>query len=305
MSTVRMQTTTLSPEGIDRSARLLKALGPRGGAIWAALSPDDATTLSVAVDNLAPDSREDSLAAEAFLRDAPSSSPNDAPVWSQLDALSPQALVALLNGERPQFIALALSKVRPETAARVLNAMPQKDASIAVQALLSAPATPSGVLAAFEAGLAEQIERVARSNDRGHGPVARLFDAMDSEAGRALLSTLESQRPGDAAQVRGLMFAFENLNALHAAGLQTLLANIDRNDLAVALKGASDEHRQPFLDNLTQRAGAALLEDIDALGPISAKRVDAARRAIAAIARDLISSGEIGPIDDPDQDLIE
>ena len=127
----------------------------------------------------------------------------------------------------------------------------------------------------------------------GHERVARIFDRLDPRSEQNFLAALENAEPGAGERVRALMFTFDDLATLDAGGLQTLLSAIDRNVLALALKGANPEVEQAFFANLTQRATQVLRDDVAALGPVRRSDVEAARNDIADMARAMIQRGDI------------
>jgi flagellar motor switch protein FliG len=89
------------------------------------------------------------------------------------------------------------------------------------------------------------------------------------------------------------MFTFEDLAKLDAGGVQTLLRAIDKSELSLALKGASDTLRQLFFSNMSERGGKLLKEEMAAMGPVRLKDVDAAQTRIVLLAKDLAGRGEI------------
>ena len=89
------------------------------------------------------------------------------------------------------------------------------------------------------------------------------------------------------------MFTFEDLQKIDATGAQTLLRNIDKDRLGLAMKGASDKIRDLFFSNMSERAGKILKEDMEAMGPVKLKDVDEAQMEIVTVAKDLADAGEI------------
>jgi flagellar motor switch protein FliG len=89
------------------------------------------------------------------------------------------------------------------------------------------------------------------------------------------------------------MFTFEDLSKLDPGGIQTLLRNVDKNKLAIAMKGASDALRDLFFTNMSERAAKILKEDMEAMGPVRLRDVDEAQMEIVNLAKDLAEAGEI------------
>ena len=120
------------------------------------------------------------------------------------------------------------------------------------------------------------------------------------------MSALEERSQIDAEQIKSLMFTFEELVNLSGEGLITLLNQLPRESLPLALKVASDRLRQAFLGAMSDRAGRILLDESDDLGPVRVKDVDIAQNEILIIAKDLVDRGEIDLIDQekPENEMI-
>ena len=105
-----------------------------------------------------------------------------------------------------------------------------------------------------------------------------------------------------AERIRALMFTFEDLNKLDPSGVQTLLRNVDKNRLALAMKGASDALRDLFFSNMSERAAKILREDMEAMGPVRLRDVDEAQMEMVNTAKDLAETGEIVLADSKGED---
>lgn len=291
--------------GTARAARLMRALGPDASALWAELTPAEVRMLSAAMDDMAEDPAADAeaarLFAEAAKRFSDAGRPGEAggvipggDVWRAMSALPAETLADLVRGERAQVTALILSRLGSEAAARVLRVLPSSQAVEAMRRLL-APGTPNAAaMASLEAYLARRIEALSPADTKGgHQRVAQIFDRLDSRSESVFLAALESVEPGAGRKVRSLMFTFDDLAGLDAAGLQTLLASINRGTLTIALKGAKETTAAAFFANMTQRAGELLREEIAALGAVRRSEVEAARQEMVSLARELIQQGDI------------
>nr|WP_225908106.1 FliG C-terminal domain-containing protein [Hyphomonas sediminis] len=230
-------------------------------------------------------------------------------IWTALAALPVDTIVGLVRYERPASVALILSRLPSETSARVLRTLPPSLAVEAMQRLLHLAAPREVALKSLEDHLTRRLPSLASEGTRGgHERVARIFDQMDTRAESVFLAALESAEPGSGRKVRSLMFTFDDLAALDAAGIQTLLSAVDRAVLIVALKGAKDATATAFFSNMTQRAGELIREETAALGALRRSEIEAARFEIVGLARQLIQRGEIraadakGPLED---ELIE
>jgi flagellar motor switch protein FliG len=291
MSALARPSIPLAP-GIARSARLMRALGPDAAAIWAELDPQEAETLSAAMDQMADDPSADSEALRRFTQAQRATS--GAGVWAELSALDTPVLAALVRHERPQVVALILSRLSGEAAAKLLRTLPPSLSIEAMQRLLHLGEVHPAAMAGLEQFLKGRVAALSREGAQaGVERIARIFDRLDPRAGTLFLAALETAEPGAGDKVRALMFTFDDLATLDAAGMQTLLAAADRATLITSLKGAKPTTSAAFFANLTQRAGDLLREEISALGAVRRSEVEAARANLVELARQLISRGEI------------
>jgi flagellar motor switch protein FliG len=291
MSALARPSVPLAP-GIARSARLMRALGPDAAAIWAELDPQEAETLSAAMDQMADDPSADSEALRRFTQAQRATS--GAGVWAEMSALDTSVLAALIRHERPQVVALILSRLSGEAAAKLLRTLPPSLSIEAMQRLLHLGEVHPAAMAGLEQFLKGRVAALAREGAQaGVERIARIFDRLDPRAGTLFLAALETAEPGAGDKVRALMFTFDDLATLDAAGMQTLLAAADRAVLITSLKGAKPTTSAAFFANLTQRAGDLLREEISALGAVRRSEVEAARANLVELARQLISRGEI------------
>lgn len=296
-------------EGVVRSARLLQSLGPDASAIWAELRPHEVKTLSNAMNMLETDHRAESDASRDFMTVAAQSSgevAGDMDIWRHLSALDSNMLADLLEGEHPQTLALVLSNLSGEAAARLLRAMAPETSVDAMQRLLHLKDVNPTAFSAIERYLKSKSAGSRQGAQGGHERVARIFDRLDNKLEQAFLAALDSAEPGAGEKVRSLMFTFDDLAALDAGGMQTLLSRTDRAVLVLALKGASDGTCEAFFRNMTSRAGELLKEEMSLLGAVRRSEIDAARQELVELARSLIQRGDIrSGQDDHDDELVD
>jgi flagellar motor switch protein FliG len=283
----------------------MRALGPDASAIWAELDPQEADTLAAAIDQISDDPPADSEALRRFTQAERLA--READVWAELSALETSVLASLLRHERPQVTALILSRLGSEAAAKLLRSLPPSLSIEAMQRLLHLGEVHPAAMAGLEQFLKVRVAAMAREGAQaGAERIARIFDRLDPRAGSLLLAALETAEPGSGKKVRTLMFTFDDLATLDAAGMQTLLASADRAVLVTSLKGAKPGVSAAFFANLTQRAGDLLREEIAALGAVRRSEVDSAQADLVELARQLINRGEIraGKVSDEDE-LVE
>ena len=126
-----------------------------------------------------------------------------------------------------------------------------------------------------------------------HEMIAEIFNNFDRATESRFMTALEERSRDSAEGIKALMFTFEDLGKLDPTGVQTLLRNIEKAKLAIALKGASETLRDLFFSNMSERAGKILREDMDAMGPVRLKEVDEAQMEIVTKAKDLAATGEL------------
>jgi flagellar motor switch protein FliG len=216
-------------------------------------------------------------------------------VWDKLGNVDEAVLAAYLKNEYPQTIAVVLSRIRPEHAARVLSHLPEDSAIETVMRMLRIELVQKDVLHDLEKTLrTEFMSNLARSDRRdNHEVMAEIFNSLDRATETRFLEMLEERNKDAADRIRALMFTFEDLIKLDAQGMQTLLRNIDTSGLGLALKGASEKVRELFFKNMSERAGKILREDMESMGPVRLRDVDEAQVAIVTKAKDLAAAGEI------------
>ncbi len=279
-------------DGLTRSARLLRAIGPNAAPIWAQLSAADSAALRTVMDQLPPDETANAAAAQALLDQA--ANHGALPIWQKLSALPGRQLFAMLEGEHPQLIALTLARLTPKAAAGLLDCLPPALAEQALRLVLEMGRPHPHAIAAIEALFEAELGLADRDTPvHGDAALAKIFDILPADQSDKLLGLLQATDPDAGAQVRRLMFTFEDIAALPPAGLQTLLSRIDRATLTLALKGATGGVRDAIFSNLTARARTVLVEEIAAVGPVRRSDVDAARTDLIVLARHLIETGNI------------
>ncbi len=204
-------------------------------------------------------------------------------------------LANYLKNEYPQTVAVVLSKVRPDHAARVLSALPEEFALECVQRMLKMEPVQREILDRIEQTLrSEFMSNLARASRRdSHEQMAEIFNSFDRQTEGRFIAALEDRDRTAAERIRTLMFVFEDLGKLDPGGIQTLLRSADKDRLGLALKGASERLRELFFSNMSERAARILREDMENLGPVRLKDVDAAQAAMVAVAKDLAQKGEI------------
>jgi flagellar motor switch protein FliG len=227
-------------------------------------------------------------------------------MWDKLGNVHEAVLANYLKNEYPQTVAVVISKVRPEHAARVLAMLPDSFAMEVVMRMLRMESVQKDVLDGVERTLrAEFMSNLARSTRRdAHEMMAEIFNNLDRQSETRFLTALEERNREAAERIKSLMFTFDDLQRLSPMAVQALLRAIEKDKLPIALKGASEKLRELFFSNLSERAGKMLREEIEALGPIKLRDVDEAQASIVAQAKDLAAQGQIEIAESNDEELV-
>ena len=216
-------------------------------------------------------------------------------MWDKLGNVNEAVLANYLKNEYPQTVAVVLSKIRSDHAARVLTALPEDFALECVQRMLRMEPVQREILDKIEQTLrTEFMSNLARTSKRdSHEMMADIFNSFDRQTEARFIGALEERNREAAERIRALMFVFEDLSKLDPGGVQTLLRAVEKDSLALALKGSSDSLREMFFSNMSERAAKIMREDMETMGPVRLKDVDQAQMAMVQVAKDLAAKGEI------------
>ena len=216
-------------------------------------------------------------------------------VWASLTQIDPEILASFLRNEYPQTVAVILSRVRSDYAARVLTILPEDFAIDVLNRMLRMETVQKEALRHIEEILrVEFVSTIAQTTRRdAHELLADVFNAFDRQTEIRFLTALDQANRGSAKKIRQLMFTFDDLMKLDAGSVQTLMRSVDRDVLARALKGASDPVRNFFFANMSSRAAKNMQDEMGSLGPIRLKDVDEAQSKMTDLAKDLAEKGEI------------
>jgi flagellar motor switch protein FliG len=314
--------------GPERAAVLMLALGDQHGErVWKLLDDDELRTLSVTMSSLGTVEAEavEALLLEFVGRLSASGAllgnydaterllqqylppdrvsnimeeirgPAGRNMWEKLSNVQEQVLANYLKNEYPQTVAVVLSKLKPEHAARVLAILPEETALDVVMRMLRMEAVQKDVLERVESTLrTEFMSNLSQTRRRdAHEVMAEIFNNFDRQTETRFLTTLEEQNRESAERIKQLMFTFDDLVKLDTGSAQTLMRHVDKDKLGIALKGATDSVRQFFLGNMSTRAAKMLVDEMKAIGPVRLRDVDEAQALLVNLAKDLAAKGEI------------
>ena len=325
--------------GPERAAVLMLALGEQHGAkIWNLLDDDDLRQISIVMSTLG---NVDAQQVEALLlefvgRLSASGAilgnydaterllqqylppervggimdeirgPAGRNMWEKLANVQEEVLANYLKNEYPQTVAVVLSKLRPEHAARVLAILPEDLSLDVVNRMLKMEAVQKEVLERVEATLrTEFMSSLSQTRRRdAHEVMAEIFNNFDRQTETRFMTSLEEANRESAERIKSLMFTFDDLVRLDTGSAQTLMRQVDKDKLGVALKGATEAVREFFLKNMSTRAAKMLVDDMQAMGPVRLRDVDEAQSLLVNLAKDLAAKGEIILSKSRDEELI-
>jgi flagellar motor switch protein FliG len=213
-----------------------------------------------------------------------------------LQKTDPQQLAKFIQGEHPQTIALVLAHLNAKAARAVLMMLPEKVRGVAVKRLAQMQQFSPEMVTKISAILHRRLVAIGQQSRRAYGgvkAVADLLNQIDQEAGGNILESIEQDNAPLATSIRNLMFTFEDFLDVPEPGMRELLGQLDKRKLAIALKGANDDLKNHFYKCMSSRAVEMLKEDMDTLGPIRSREVNAAQLETVTVARRLESEGKM------------
>nr|PZN89917.1 MAG: flagellar motor switch protein FliG [bacterium] len=221
---------------------------------------------------------------------------NDGRGFRTLRQADPDQLSTVLRNEHPQLIALILAHLPPEHTAAVLNRLPATLGADVLFRIARMEKVLPDVLQAIEQALGtEAMLSLSTDMSLAGGPaaVAAVLNLVPATIERDLLEGLSARDPALADEIKDLMFTFDDLAKLDDRSLQRVLRDVEVKELALALKAASEEVKNKILGTMSQRAVAALKEEMEFLGAVRLRDVEAAQGAIVKVVRALEEAGEI------------
>jgi flagellar motor switch protein FliG len=205
-------------------------------------------------------------------------------------------ILTFIQEEHPQTIALIVSHLPHHKASEVLVGLPPEKQIEVVQRVAGMEQTNPAIIQEVESGLESRLSNMlVHSVDRvgGTSTVAEILNLCDRQTERSIMDGMESEHPDLAEEVRRLMFVFEDILLVDDKGIQTVLKEIDNEELCLALKTASEELQQKIYTNMSTRAAEVIQEDMEYMGPVRVSDVEAAQQRIVDIVRRLEDSGDI------------
>ncbi len=212
-----------------------------------------------------------------------------------LTRVDPKQLAKFIMSEHPQAIALILAHLDPSHAAESMAQLPEElKAEVTVRIANLQDISPS-VVKTLSKVLEDKFEALSSYNVEVGGvkSVAEIFNRMDRQTSRATLERLEKNSPELVARIRDMMFVFDDIRILGVVAIQEILKRVDKKVLTFALKGADEETKKAFFENMSKRAVETMQEEMDFMGPVRLKDVEKAQHEIVGIVRELDEDGVI------------
>ena len=251
---------SFSPEEFLQKS-LIKAYGEKGKALWEEIKKE--------------------LGPETF---------------KKLKKLDPKTVANFLINEHPQTIAIVPVHLEPDQAGQVLQFLPDRIRSEVLLRIALLDKVDPDIVQEISNALEEELRAVGGTFARKLGGSEKAAEII-SHAGRELedeiLSDIEEENPNLAEEIRKYLFTFEDFLAVDDVAIQTILREISTDDLRLALKGASEEVREKFFRNMSERAANLLKEDLEVMGPVRLSDVEKAQQNIIKVAKRLEQEGKI------------
>jgi flagellar motor switch protein FliG len=213
-----------------------------------------------------------------------------------LQKVDPQQLAKFIHNEHPQTIALVLSHLNASQAAALLVSLPAEIRSDVSQRMGVLDQISPEIVNKIATVIGKKLKAIGEYSRESYGgirAVAEMFNRLDSGTSKEILQTIEVSNPNLVETIRHLMFVFEDLLMIDAIQLKDITAKVDRKVLTLALKGTSEQLRDHFLSTMSARGADMMREEMETMGPVRIKEVEAAQQQIIAIVRQLESEGVV------------
>lgn len=208
----------------------------------------------------------------------------------------PQQLISFIQGEHPQTIALILSYLTPEQASAVIGRLSATMQAEVTKRIAKMDRITPEVLREVERVLERKFSTVIGQDFTmagGIDSVVEIINRVDRGTERNIMENLEENDPELAEEIKRRLFVFEDISGLDDRSIQRVLREVEMKDLGLALKGATEDLKNKFTKNMSQRAADMLTEDMQYMGPVRVRDVEEAQQKIVNVVRALEDAGEI------------
>jgi flagellar motor switch protein FliG len=225
------------------------------------------------------------------LTDKPAARP-----FETVRSLDPMKLYRLIEGEHPQTVALILSHLPPSSAAAILSRFPARLQADVAGRVANMEAAPPDMIRRIEQAILDRLN-AASSHDGpvtgGTNALLEILSQVDRSTERSIMEGLSTYHPSLADDIKGQMFAFEDIATLDGRTVQVILREVEQDDLRLALKGSTEELREVVYNNISERAAETMKEDLELMGAVRVKDVENAQKNIVGVVRRLEDAGEL------------
>ena len=216
--------------------------------------------------------------------------------FDSLQKADPAQLSKFIQAEQPQTIALVLAHLNSQQAAALLSSLPAQLRAEVVMRMANLEQISPDIINKITTILEQKLRSLGDFSRESYGgvrAVAELINRLDTKAAALILEKIENENPALALSIRNLMFVFDDIMLIDEAGMREIIQRVDKKTLTVALKGCGEEVKTQFFRNMSSRGVEMLREDMDVLGPVKIKAVEAAQQHIVTIIRKLDEDGVI------------
>ncbi len=225
-----------------------------------------------------------------------------------LQTVDDKQLLNFLQNEHPQTSALILANLKPTQAASILSELPEESQCEIAYRLATMEKTSPEFIDDVESVLREQVGAVfggGLSKTSGVEAVAQILNSTSRAAEKNILDELAKRDAELTDEIKSLMFLFEDIVTLSDSAAQRILKEVDSKTLAMALKASSDELKDKFFRNMSERAATMLRDELQYIGPVRLRDVESAQKQILDIIRRLEEAGEIVITRGEEEEIVE
>jgi flagellar motor switch protein FliG len=235
--------------------------------------------------------------AEALIGEMGEDSQPRSNVFEGLKTADPRVIAEFIRSEHPQTIALIMAHMDPAQSGQVLLELPEHLQSDVVLRVARLEGVPPDVVSDIDRLLNERLQTLASTEGGykvgGVHTVAEMLNRVDSTTEGAILTRIEEESGELADEIRQCMFVFEDLINIDDRGIMALMREVANDDLTLALKTATGELKDKIMSNVSERARMVIEEDLDAMGPVRLRDVEAAQQRIVRVAKKLEEEGKL------------
>ena len=216
--------------------------------------------------------------------------------FASLEKTNPQQLSKFILAEHPQTIALIMVHLNAGSAAQIVTQLPDDLRADVLMRMASIEDISPEVISRISTVIDQRLKSLGGPKREQHGglrSVAELFNRLDRSISQSALERIDAQSPEMAVSIRNLMFVFDDLKSVEDNGIREIVNRAAKKTLTIALKGASEEIRGRFFNNMSKRAADLLREEMEMMGAVRLRDVEKAQHEVVAVARKLEEEGVI------------